>query len=67
MVADVGPGPQPGEPRPLFEVRLRPFIRLDAYAYDVSPDGTRFLVNVLIADATPPAITVVANWTSLVP
>jgi len=33
----------------------------------VSPDGTRFLVNALIADATPPAITVVANWTSLVP
>jgi serine/threonine protein kinase len=66
MVADVGPGP-PGEPRPLFDVRVRPFVRLDAYPYDVSPDGTRFLVNVLIADATPPAITVVANWTSLVP
>ncbi|HZI79534.1 MAG TPA: protein kinase [Vicinamibacterales bacterium] len=67
MVADVSQELRVGEPRPLFEVRIRPFIRLDAYSYDVSPDGTRFLVNVLIADATPPAITVVANWNSLVP
>jgi Tol biopolymer transport system component len=67
MVADVGPGAQPGEPRRLFDVRVRPFVRLDAYPYDVSADGTRFLVNALIAEATPPLITMVANWPSLVP
>jgi hypothetical protein len=67
MVADVSQELRVSEPRPLFDVRVRPFVRLDAYAYDVSPDGTRFLVNVLIADATSPAITVVANWTSLMP
>jgi hypothetical protein len=67
MVAEVGLESQPGEPRPLFDVRVRPFVRLDAYPYDVSPDGTRFLVNTLIAEATPPAITMVANWPSLVP
>jgi len=50
-------------PRPLFAVRPRPPVRLDAYPYDVSPDGQRFVVNTLIEDTTPTTITVMLNWT----
>ena len=31
-----------GAPRLLFAVRPRPPVRLDAYPYDMSPDGQRF-------------------------
>jgi Tol biopolymer transport system component len=51
-------------PRPLFALRPRPPARLDAYGYDVSPDGRRFVVNTLIEDTTPTAITLVLNWTA---
>jgi Tol biopolymer transport system component len=53
-----------GVPRPLFALRPRPPIRLDAYPYDVSPDGRRFVVNTLTDDTTSRAITVVLNWTT---
>ena len=53
-----------GAPRPLFALRARPPARLDAYCYDVSPDGRRFVVNTLIEDTTPTAITLVLNWTA---
>ena len=53
-----------GAVRPLFAVRPRPMVRLDAYPYDVSSDGQRFLVNTLVADATSTAITLVVNWTA---
>jgi Tol biopolymer transport system component len=49
-------------PRPLFALRPRPPARLDAYAYDVSADGRRFVVNTLVEDTTPTAITLVLNW-----
>ncbi|MGH9662182.1 MAG: TolB family protein, partial [Bryobacteraceae bacterium] len=32
--------------------------------YDVAPDGKKFLVNSLIPNQAPPAITVVLNWTA---
>ena len=51
-----------GVPRALFAIRPRPPVRLDAYPYDVSPDGRRFVVNVLMDDASSDAITVVLNW-----
>jgi serine/threonine protein kinase/Tol biopolymer transport system component len=51
-------------PRPLFAVRPRPPVRLDAYPYDVSPDGQRFVVNTLTEDTTSTTITVVLNWTA---
>ena len=38
-------------------------VRLDAYAYDVLPDG-RFVVNRLLAEPGTSAITVVLNWTT---
>ena len=50
-------------PRPLFSLRPRPPARLDAYCYDVFPDGRRFVVNTLTEDTTPTAITLVLNWT----
>jgi hypothetical protein len=45
-----------GVPRPLFAVRPRPPVRLDAYPYDVSPDGQRFVVNALMEDTTSTVI-----------
>ena len=51
-----------GVPRPLFAIRPRPPIRLDAYPYDVSPDGRRFVVNALMEDTAADTITVVLNW-----
>jgi Tol biopolymer transport system component len=49
-------------PRPLFALRPRPPVRLDAYPYDVSPDGGRFVVNTRIEDSAPASITLVLNW-----
>jgi hypothetical protein len=42
-------------------------VRLDAYPYDVSPDGQRFVVNTVMDDATSTTITVVINWTAGLP
>ena len=52
-----------GVAQPLFEARITgagPF----GYAYAVSADGRRFLVNTTLADNTPQAVTVVVNWTA---
>jgi Tol biopolymer transport system component len=56
-----------GVPRPLFAIRPRPAVRLDAYPYDVSRDGQRFIVNTLVEDTASTAITVVLNWTDSLP
>jgi eukaryotic-like serine/threonine-protein kinase len=56
-----------GIPRALFAIRPRPPVRLDAYPYDVSPDGQRFVVNTLRDDTTTTTITVVINWTAGLP
>jgi hypothetical protein len=46
----------------LFAVRLPGDIR---YFYRISPDGKKFLVNMMpIDDATTTPITVVLNWTA---
>jgi hypothetical protein len=42
-------GLETSRPRALFSLNGRPPIRLDAYSYDVLPDG-RFLVNRLLAE-----------------
>ncbi len=49
-------------PRPLFAFPPHPAGRLDAYAYDVSPDGRRFVVNTLVDDTATSTITLVLNW-----
>jgi eukaryotic-like serine/threonine-protein kinase len=53
-----------GAGRPLFQLSLRPSARLDAYPYDVSADGQRFLVNTFVEETTSTAITLVVNWTA---
>jgi hypothetical protein len=53
-------------PQPFFEARLRTsgYGRFGSYDYDVSPDGQRFLLNV-VGDAAVEALpTVVTNWTA---
>ena len=50
-----------GNPRALFNVRLRPWSRLDAYPYDVARDG-RFLFNTFVEDAASTGLTLVVNW-----
>ena len=51
---------QIGAIRPLFTFQFHR-IRLDAYPYDVSPDG-RFLVNSLVEESAPAAISLLINW-----
>ena len=53
-----------GAGRPLFKLRTRPQARLDAYNYDVSADGRRFLVNSYLEQSTSAAINLVVNWPS---
>ena len=53
-------------PRPLFKTRLRPQGRLDAFPYDVAPDGQRFLVNSSIEQAGAVGLTLMTNWTAAV-
>lgn len=52
--------------RPLFQTRPRPRVRLDAYFYDVTPDGQRFLINTPVeGQVNTPPITLVVNWPAL--
>jgi eukaryotic-like serine/threonine-protein kinase len=65
MAADVRPGPtfEVGEPRALFQTQIKwsDF----GTQYDVSPDGSRFLINTLVAGEKSDALTVVQNWTDV--
>jgi len=61
-VTATGSGLTFGASRALFKVRPRPFARLDAYPYDASADGRRFLINTFVEEATAAAITLVVNW-----
>jgi len=53
-----------GEQR-LFVAQPRPRARLDAYAYDVAPDGRRFLINVPVGGSVPAPVTVITHWPRL--
>jgi hypothetical protein len=69
MVASVrttAGGLEISNPQALFSLGGRPPIRLDAYSYDVLPDG-RFVVNRLIAEPGTSMITIVQNWTATPP
>ncbi len=50
-----------GAPRPLF---IAPVSRVGFTEFDVSSDGTRFLVNALADEGPGAPITVVLNWTA---
>lgn len=54
------------KPRALFRTRLRPMGRLDAYAYDVHPDGQRFLLSTFVEEVASTELTLVVNWPSSV-
>jgi hypothetical protein len=45
-----------------FAVQLRPTTRLDAYPYDMSDDGERFLLNGFVEAAPTTGITLLVNW-----
>ena len=53
-----------GKPQHLFSPSLRRMPRLDAYPYDVTDDGQRFIVNIGPGDAAP-SITLVQSWPSI--
>jgi hypothetical protein len=60
MAVDVkatGSSFEPGVPKLLFE-------RRGARDFDVSRDGQRFLIPVLVDEGSPEPITVVLNWTA---
>jgi dipeptidyl aminopeptidase/acylaminoacyl peptidase len=63
----IGPAFEAGTPAMLFEMNVRdlgfPFMK----RYDVMPDGQRFVVQGLIGHHSPPALTVVVNWSALLP
>jgi serine/threonine protein kinase/Tol biopolymer transport system component len=50
-----------GTVKPLFETYL---VAGSRYAYDVSADGQRFLINTILEQTTSGPITVVLNWTA---
>lgn len=51
-------------PRPLFQTHAPSPGNLFRENYDVTGDGSRFLVNTLVEGSCSTAITVVVNWTS---
>jgi len=67
MAVAVTPGDPPvfGRPAPLFEVHLVAHpdrANFAGYEYDVSADGSRFLINRQIAESAR-NLTIVLNWT----
>jgi hypothetical protein len=52
--------------RPLFRVNLAPEATERCGSYDVTADGTRFVINASSDEAQPP-ITLVVNWTAALP
>jgi len=52
----------------LFQTRAREALSSEeAFTYDVSPDGQRFLINVNPELSNPPPVNIVLNWTSEIP
>ena len=62
-----GGGLEPGEPQPLFLLRLGATgeIQFHRHPYDVSPDGQRFLVIRRAPDAEADSAVLVTNWTAV--
>jgi hypothetical protein len=46
--------------RALFKMRTSPF--WTHFAYDVTADGQRFLVDTAVGDLTPPSVDLVLSW-----
>ena len=52
--------------RPLFRVNLAPEALERSGSYDVTADGSRFIINTTSEEAQPP-ITLVLNWNAALP
>ena len=50
--------------RPLFKTRRKLLQNGAGSPYDVTADGSRFLINTTPEESTPAPLTVVLNWTS---
>ncbi len=63
-----GPGSSPVvDPRPLFEARVNAYAPVPStFFYDVSGDGSRFLINV-VDERSDAVLNVVVNWQTIVP
>ena len=57
-----GPTFEPKPIQPLFQTRVPPMLAPFRSGYAVSPDGQRFLLNNVVPDAEPSAITIVRHW-----
>lgn len=53
-----------GAPRALFTVEVPEPTAPFPTDYDVSADGKRFLVNMVVDQAAHPSVTVILNWTA---
>ena len=67
VLTRIGPAFEAGTPAMVFETNVRdlgfPFMK----RYDVIPDGQRFVVQELTGRRSPSALTVVVNWSVLLP
>ena len=63
----IGAAFEAGTPATLFEMNVRDLSFLSGRRYDVTPDGQRFVVQELTGHVSPSALTVVVNWTALLP
>jgi len=63
----IGPAFEAGPPAALFEMNVRDLAFTSGRRYDVTPDGQRFVVQELIGRDSPSALTVMVNWSGLLP
>jgi hypothetical protein len=64
VVNGAGTASTVGVPVPLFKANLSAG---PGVPYDMTPDGTRFIVNTRLPSRLPPSITVIVNLTELLP
>jgi len=57
-----GSGFKVGVPKTLFQTLTRPLGDPAGWLWDISPDGKRFLFNVLPDQQTIAPLTVITNW-----
>jgi serine/threonine protein kinase len=63
----IGPAFEAGTPDMLFEMNVRNLGFPFGKRYDVTPDGQRFVVDELTGSGKSSALTVVVNWSALLP
>jgi Tol biopolymer transport system component len=63
----IGPAFEAGTPATLFDLNVRDLARGFPRRYDVTPDGQRFVVQQLTRPDSPSPLTVVLNWSALLP